>query len=109
MLRHLIHVTTAGSRASRTSTSGRGSYHRWRWWYDGFRVSTATRYRLRRPVVGFIESENHIVTIPAGAIVSMASRPSVGLCLVAWQGRLIETFREDVERNGAVLKQPLIQ
>jgi len=78
--------------------------------YDDLRVSTATQYRLRHAVIGYIESENQVVTIPQGAVVSMASRgPTVGLCLVAWQGKLIETFREDVERNGAVLKQPLTQ
>jgi len=78
--------------------------------YDDLRVSTATQYRLRHPVIGYIESENQVVAIPAGAIVSMASRGlSVGLCLVAWQGKLIETFREDVKLHGAVLKQPLIQ
>jgi hypothetical protein len=74
------------------------------------KVRMVTRYRLFHPVVGFIESENQVVTMPVGAIVNMASRgPSVGLCLIAWQGKLIESFREDVERHGAVLKQPLIQ
>ena len=74
------------------------------------KVRMVTRYRLFHPVVGFIESENQVVTMPVGAIVNMASRgPSVGLCLIAWQGKLIETFREDVERHGSVLKQPIIQ
>jgi hypothetical protein len=51
-----------------------------------------TRYRLRDPVIGFIESAKQIVTIPAGAIVTArtAATPAPGLCTVVWDGKIIE-------------------
>jgi hypothetical protein len=61
-----------------------------------------TRYRLRQAVIGFIESTKEIVTIPAGAIVTIqtAGTPSPGLCTVVWDGRVIEAYRMDIEQNG---------
>jgi hypothetical protein len=57
-------------------------------------------------VIGFIESEKQIVTIPSGAIVTThtAANPSPGLCTVVWDGKVIEAYRMDVERNGEVIK-----
>jgi hypothetical protein len=58
-------------------------------------------------VVGFIESTKQIVTIPAGAIVTIRSNmlPPTGLCMVVWDGKLIEAYRIDIEQNGAVVSE----
>src|SRR5215469_8182746 len=69
------------------------------------RASMVTRYRLRQPVIGFIESAKQIVTIPAGAIVTPRTdaNPSPGLCTVVWDGKVLEVYRRDIERNGEVV------
>ena len=66
-----------------------------------------TRYRLRRPVIGFIESAKQIVTIPAGATVTArtAATPVPGLCTVVWDEKVIEAYRMDVERNGIIVSE----
>jgi hypothetical protein len=69
-----------------------------------------TRYRLHDPVIGFIQSAKQVVTIPAGAIVTIAFRatPSPALCTVAWDGKLIEAYRMDVEQHGTVVSETSI-
>ena len=66
-----------------------------------------TRYRLRHPVIGFSESVKQTVTIPAGAVVAIASRaaPSPGLSTIAWDGKLVEAYWMDLERHGTVLTE----
>jgi len=66
-----------------------------------------TLYRLRLPVIGLIESAKQIVTVPAGADVTThtAATPSPGLCTVVWDGRVIEAYRMDVERNGELISE----
>jgi len=61
------------------------------------------QYRLIRPVVGFAQSTKTAVTIPAGAVLSLAriANPEPGICTVEWDGSFIEAFRTDVEQNGA--------
>jgi hypothetical protein len=56
-------------------------------------------------VIGFIESAKQIVAIPAGAIVTIKSNvlPPTGLCTVVWDGKVIEAYRRDIERNGEVV------
>jgi hypothetical protein len=58
-------------------------------------------------VIGFIESAKRVVTIPAGAIVTArtAATPAPGLCTVVWDGKVIEAYRMDVERNGVVVSE----
>ena len=68
-----------------------------------------TRYRLRDSVIGFIESAKQVVTIPAGAIVSIKSNvlPPTGLCMVVWDGKLVEAYRMDIEQNAAVVSHSI--
>ena len=70
-------------------------------------VNMETQYRLRHSVVGFIESARQVVTIPAGAIVTIKSNvlPPTGLCMVVWDGKLVEAYRMDIEQNGAVISE----
>ena len=66
-----------------------------------------TRYRLRLPLIGFIESAKQIVTIPSGAtVVARIEIPaSRGLCRVHSDGRVIEVFQMDLERRGSVVDE----
>ncbi len=59
---------------------------------------------------GFIESTKRVVTIPAGAIVTLADRKLIqmGLCAVAWEDQLIQASREDMQRNGTMISQTSI-
>jgi hypothetical protein len=52
-----------------------------------------------------MESTKQIVTIPAGAIVTIRSNmlPPTGLCMVVWDGKLIEAYRMDIEQNGTIV------
>ena len=63
------------------------------------------RYQLHRDTCGFVEATNQIVTIPAGVTitVSVVEHTPVGLCNVAWEGKTIEAFLEDVQRNGSMI------
>ena len=65
-----------------------------------------TRYRLRHPVIGFIESAKRIVTIPAAAIVTArtAATPAPGLCTVVWDGKVVQAYRMDIEQNGILVR-----
>jgi hypothetical protein len=65
------------------------------------------KYRLHRDTYGFIESAKQVVTIPTGAIVTLTVREDtpVRLCTVAWDGKVLEAFREDVQRNGTMISQ----
>ena len=71
----------------------------------------ATEYLLRHPVIGFIESAQKIVTIPAGALVIARIRipPSPGLCSVDWDGRAIEVFQMDLEKHGSVVDENITE
>jgi hypothetical protein len=62
-------------------------------------------YRLHRDTYGFIESTKRVVTIPAESVVTLTVREDtpVGLCTVVWDGKVIEAFREDVQRNGSMI------
>ena len=64
-------------------------------------------YRLHRDTYGFIESTKRVVTIPAGAIVTLADRKHIqmGLCAVAWEDQVIQASRADVQRNGTMISQ----
>jgi len=65
------------------------------------------KYRLHRDTYGFIESAKQVVTIPTGAVVTLIVREATpfGLCTVAWEGKLIEAFREDLQRNGTMISE----
>jgi len=65
------------------------------------------KYRLLRPVHGFIESIGRIVTIPPGEIVTLAvpRHNSFGLCSVVWNDQLVEAFVEDLQKNAAPTSQ----
>jgi len=65
------------------------------------------RYRVLRPVHGFIESIGKVVTIPPGEIVTLAvpRHDSVGLCAVMWNDQLVEAFAEDLQKNAAPTSQ----
>lgn len=63
------------------------------------------KYLLHRDTFGFIETTMEIVTIPAGAAITVEIRGDtpVGLCNVEWQDRTIQALLEDVQRNGSVI------
>lgn len=93
----------SGSRPARKPAAKKGRPHR-------LGISPASigivgpRYTLVRPIVGFCPATRAVMTIPAGATITLdATKAPVGACPARWDGQEVYVCLEDVQDCAVAL------
>lgn len=59
------------------------------------------KYILSKAVFGISNADHQITTLPAGAVVEVATWPArIGTVTAVWQGQSITLLLQDVQQNG---------